>query len=329
MWTPKVDKVQGLLDRLQEFSAKTLPVAQRVPWLKFFKQYDIDDWKRAIMKQIPELHRKKTCCICHSEDPLYYPHGILGDAFCSGHYELTPDDFLKGDVALRCGAEETEKSLPDLCSTHNFPISTRPCSLCDGRQATIRHWTDECPVIHAGCKIIGSPGLRHAFVPNCNKIAFVRTVCMLHQVRLLLCRDGNLSLEPMRRTGSRSPTHALNQLLEAYHKYAHPSCLTPNIVKAASEGYKPQDSKKINFGLFRAPAPWEGPFVQARGLYSSQPSRLNLGPPVHGSEWVRLNSKTWGPGNGACGTGGRPQPQRALETGRRGKRQQHLLAHSR
>ena len=195
---------------------------------------------------------------------MSYPQGILWGAYCSEHCEVTTDDVLKGDLAKRCGAEETSKGTPELCNTHDFHVTIRPCSLCNERQATTRHWTDECPVIHAACKIVGSPGFRNAFEPAHGKIEFVRTVCMLHQVRLLLlCRAGNVSFEPRRGVSGRSPMQALNQLLEAYLKYAHPSCLTPNIVKAATEGYRPQESRKVNSGCFKAPSRGGGPFVQA------------------------------------------------------------------
>lgn len=50
-WTGEPDNVKRMLDRLQEATTKAMPVAQRLSWLKLFKQYDIENWKRAMMSK--------------------------------------------------------------------------------------------------------------------------------------------------------------------------------------------------------------------------------------------------------------------------------------
>ena len=84
----------------------------------------------------------------------------------------------------------------------------------------------ECPVVTTFTCLVGSPTLDKAMVPSGSDAEFARSVNALHQVRLLLVRDGAIGITYQDRVGGRSPRKAVQELLGAYARWTNSALLT-------------------------------------------------------------------------------------------------------
>ena len=252
-WTTSHDAAERAIAKLNKHKLAAVSVPQRMSWIKWLRLYDHDAYKRALVNKKPKPARNKQCYQCGKGDPLHYPYGYDNDAFCTEHRPFERQDFLTSDLAAFIQYDPNDRTFPRKARICDYP-KHEICTLCHAGQATIRHWIDECPVVTAFVTKIGCPQLPSAFDPDSDDLDFGRTLCCLHQVRLLLIRDRCIGLPCDTIARTRKPIDAVKELLDAYIKYAHPALNTAasfaRITTASS-----CDRTVVNNGLTAARAP--------------------------------------------------------------------------
>ena len=123
-WTLDADSTVKLLSMLDDASRKVITIPMRLSWLRMYKQYEIDDWRRNLLYHKPKPSREKQCTVCGTGDPLHYPHGMLGGAFCPEHHTYTNHDFLDGELAERAKTEASTKAIPDIVKHQTIQVMT-------------------------------------------------------------------------------------------------------------------------------------------------------------------------------------------------------------
>ena len=233
-------------------------------WLRMFVQCDIDDWKRALANNKAKMERQKKCEICGTGDPLSYPRGITKGARCPMHNHFSKEAGIKGAIKEKVGNVDTsDHENPSNCEESSAKVGIRKCPLCHQNENTIRHIIDECPVVHACCKIVKAPPINHAFNPKCKALDFARVICMLHQVRLILYRKKALGIIAPRDIDYKSPpAQNLEEILRAYARYANPAIMSCVTLGRALKNTG-QEKIQVNHGLLMIKAPSEYGFVQS------------------------------------------------------------------
>ena len=262
-WGADDGNLEEIFNRFQEPKLKLITFAQRMSWLRIFTKHDIDDWKRALAIRKPKPERKLECGVCGAQGLLYYPQGILDKACCPLHYHFDKEKEIQGELADKINKPQTENDNPANNSHKSTEFGIRKCPLCHTRENTIRHLIHECPVIEACCKIVKAPPLSQAFNPSCQTLDFARTVCMLHQVRLMMYRKKAFGVLQHRTIDNqRTQKQNLEEILRAYARFAHPSLLTCTTLSKALKRTGNTHLQR-NYGLLAVRAPAEFGFVKA------------------------------------------------------------------
>ena len=262
-WCVDNDNLDEVFKHFQEAKLKLITFAQRMSWLRIFTKHDIDDWKRALATNKPKPRKNEECGECGAQGPLFYPEGILEKACCPLHYHFNKGKEIQGDIATKIGepAAHNDNPLTNIHKSAEFGI--RKCPLCHTRENTIRHLIHECPIVEACCKIVKAPPLTEAFNPSCQTLDFARTVCMLHQIRLIMYRKKAFGVMQHRTIDNQqTQKQNLEEILRAYARFAHPSLLACTTLSRALQRTGNTHMQK-NHGLLAVKAPAEFGFVKA------------------------------------------------------------------
>jgi len=280
-WTSNDDNVAKALDLLNGFKSKVITYAHRLTWLKWFRFYDIDDWKRKVIDDKPKITRNKKCGYCDNSDPLMYPEGMLAPPRCQDHYPYDHTCFIDRDLAAVAGIMPATCAFPYGNELAQCPMpSIRTCPLCRKGESHVRHWVYECPIIFAACRMARIPTLDHLFhIREIERTDFARTFSMLHVVRLKLIRDGAIGKDRCEHSLDPSPRLALDDILKSYARYTHNALLSGLRIHQTigNEGNGDHD----NNGLLAVPAPHGLNFVAASKPITVTAKKFACGMPLY------------------------------------------------
>jgi hypothetical protein len=253
-WSNDPENVANIIKHFSSIKPKAASCASRMSWIKWFRVYDFDDWSRLTrLNKESKTDRMKTCHACEKGDPLHYPEGMLGKAYCDEHWQYRAAQCVTPSLATDVGILAPNIVTQPQCDAHPMQCHISPCTLCAQGESTIRHYVENCGVVSAMCQVLHIPPLEQAFRPNCTTLDFARLTCALHQVRLLIIRDGLIGTTRRASNITRTPTQSLKELLSAYVKYAHPSLCTSRIIGRAITS-NTHSSHSANHGLITAQA---------------------------------------------------------------------------
>jgi hypothetical protein len=200
----------------------------RLSWLRWAKAFDYDDWRASTHDQRQKQERERVCQICGLDQGLRYPAGFHGGAWCQAHSPADWKSRVTAELAeaANCGVEPPQGEVLEYAE--GTP-KLRKCPLCLSGEATIHHWTCQCPVPALAAQIICADELWKVFASIEDKFVWMRTVVLLHQVRLLVRRKGAACGLNSPIDYSTTPAQNLVELITCYRTYVHASLINPKI----------------------------------------------------------------------------------------------------
>ena len=251
-WATSDNEIENAIMLFRELNNKAISPPQRLTWIKMYKFYDIDHWKRSKYKYGGRMNRSKVCATCDSREGLRYPQGVFGPAYCHRHapdYEKDQRETHRGWIDVE------ERAPPESC------MHMPRCTMCARGQATVWHYVYECEAVRRFTGAIKAPPLWRVFKPTTVKADFIKLCNALHTVRLLLIRDGTIGKQQRVINHERTEDQTVTELLENYVRFAPGAVLTPAITAAVSSRAKSKTNVTIG-DIGAAIAPEEYLFTQ-------------------------------------------------------------------